>query len=548
MRTAQEIDAAKVLNTTDLAAVTSEVRQFPPGYVTGGRLKLNTNLQIEVAPIAVNVAGRDVRISDTTIIGNEHWVVNGVETPRVPGSWYYLYLNSAAVFAVSPVEPAYNNLYFAYYHPEVSDLRAIGKFYFGNKLDYINLITGQSVLYVQSGLELVPAQVLIAASTYSGEDANYYCDGILDDLLIITAARYLIQAHGGGTIHFSPGTFYVKECYYFNGSIFLIGNISTIIRGANNSQGSFGLFHWGGIDGFGIEGFSFENVYLYIAEASGLTNAKIINNRIKSGSFTLISTINHSIIANNYCYQATISGPSYGPFSIYGNHNIIYGNSIVDSGGKNESNFTTNISALYISGERNQLFNNIAKDNGNLIDRSTCERSSTSPMIFGEVAPTASNCTWGFTSTGPYEGTGQYRFSKTAAAGTRAYLHLVDNVGAADVHGLIPGTQYEWSGWFKASSSGSAGYQGPRIYQVTTGGGASSATAVTVATASWQWVAVTATIYVNATTAYIGFWASSSLGNTHLFDVDNLRLFPPGTTNVHNQNFYDGGTDTYTGL
>lgn len=169
-------------------------------------------------------------------------------------------------------------------------------------------------------------------------------------------------------------------------------------------------------------------------------------------------------------------------------------------------------------------------------------------MILGEAAPTASNCTWEFTSTGPYEGTGQYRFAKTAAAGTKAYLHLVDNVGAADLHGLIPGTQYEWSGWFKASSSGSAGYQGPRIYQVTTGGGAASATAVTLATASWQWVAVTATIYVNATTAYIDFWASASLGNTHVFDVDNVRLYPPGTTNVHNQNYYNGGTNTYDGL
>jgi hypothetical protein len=73
-RTAAEIDAAKaVINATDLTPLTAEVRQYPPGYIQGGTIKLNTLLQIEISPIAINVAGKDVRITQTTVINNEHW-------------------------------------------------------------------------------------------------------------------------------------------------------------------------------------------------------------------------------------------------------------------------------------------------------------------------------------------------------------------------------------------------------------------------------------------------------------------------------------------
>ena len=75
--TPAQIDAAKAINlTTDIGQVTTEVRQYPPGYMVGGKLKLNTNLQIEVSPIAINVAGKNVIIRETTIINNEHWQMN----------------------------------------------------------------------------------------------------------------------------------------------------------------------------------------------------------------------------------------------------------------------------------------------------------------------------------------------------------------------------------------------------------------------------------------------------------------------------------------
>jgi hypothetical protein len=439
---------------------------------------------------------------------------------------------------------------------------------------------------VQTSLETASAQVLVATLTYSGEDANYYCTGIDDHIFLITAGQYLSEVFNGGKIRFTDGIYDFPDFFYTpysgifyqgtgKGSIFrsisgaawcIFGTVTSYLEDISIENISFDMLSLSTryLDRPSIQNIFIDtdlNSLLFLScRYSFISNCHIIRgnqgiwtsgqyNIIENNSITSCSAFGirdsgiNSIIKNNLIVDSPDEG-----IIIEGNYANIGSNQLVNNATWRAGTYISrgiNINAGAIG---NRLTDNCVLNCGNLIDRSVCDNSSTSPMIFGEAAPTSSNCTWGFTSTGPYEGTGQYRFTKSVAAGTKAWLHLVDNVGAADLHGMIPGTQYEWSGWFKASSSGSAGYQGPRIYQVTTGGGAASATAVTVATASWQWVAVTATIYANATTAYIGFWASSSLGNAHIFDVDNVRLFPPGTTNVHNQNFYDAGTNTYVGL
>jgi parallel beta-helix repeat protein len=197
-----------------------------------------------------------------------------------------------------------------------------------------------------------------------------------------------------------------------------------------------------------------------------------------------------------------------------------------------------------VSGTNTIVAGNSCVNNGQLIDRGGCESSSTSPTMFGETGVTSSGCTWEFTSTGPYGDWGQYRFSKTIAAGTRALVFISDNVSITDTHGLVAGTQYEFNGWLKCPASASCGYQGLRFTQVTTGGGTTITDVVTIATTGWQSVAVTATIYTAATMAYIGILASTSLPSTHVFDVDSLRLFPVGVSNVNNTNFSDAGTNT----
>lgn len=444
-------------------------------------------------------------------------------------------------------------------------------------------MSDSQVLYI-GPIENSTRQVLVASSEYKNDDADYYCTGTDDQILINTAIRYLAGTYGGGEVVLSEGAFELDDPIYLKSNIKLSGKgLSTILYGtatdslvrtidmsatANNIEicnlkascvmvlaqycDSNASIHdirvtsvtWNGISISGVdsrvENNFIEEVGLYgiIVQAD---YAVVNNNTIYkecTGAALYISS-NNNIVSNNVIRDCKRVGAA-----ISGNNNIFQGNQVINCGWQKPTEFTQ-FYGIYIAGGSNtRVIGNNAQDNGNLIARNTCDNSSTSPMITGEAAPTTSNCTWAFTSTGPYDGDGQYRFSKTILAGTRADVHLVDNVGAADIHGMVAGTQYEYSGWFKCASSASGGYQGLRFYQVTTAGGATSATVVTIATASWQQVVVTATIYANATTAYIGIWASASLASTHTFDVDNLRLYQPGVGNAHNMNFYNLGTDT----
>ena len=52
-------------------------------------------------------------------------------TPKVAGTWYYLYISDAGAFAVSKSAPEWDEVFKGYYHPTVANHRAIGKFYVG---------------------------------------------------------------------------------------------------------------------------------------------------------------------------------------------------------------------------------------------------------------------------------------------------------------------------------------------------------------------------------------------------------------------------------
>jgi hypothetical protein len=416
-------------------------------------------------------------------------------------------------------------------------------------------------------------QVLVAASTYTGGDADYYCTGVNDQVLIDAALEFAPYVeftegvfYGNAIIRSSNRTIRGRGNTIFTGTIGASGSVLSLIENVKISDiASCTRLYF-----YYVGDFIAESIYTTYVYAHQVSQGKLIYCTAQSNTnglwdrngfycdaaedVKLISCVSKDQLGCGYI----LFGNNLQSYQCYGINNgigmtvagdeCLVGNAVLINNQQKVTSRTlaggTLCGGIYVTGDRNQISNCFCKNNGNLIDRSTCESSSTSPMIFGESTPTASNCTWGFTATSPYESNGQYRFSKTVAAGTKAYLHLVDNVGTGDLHGLIPGTQYEWNGWLKCYSSASGGYQGFRFYQATTGGGATSATVVTAATASWQWIAVTATIYANATTAYLGLWASSSLGSTTYFDVDNVRLYPPGIVNPHNQNFYDGGADT----
>jgi hypothetical protein len=92
-------------------------------------------------------------------------------------------------------------------------------------------------------------QLLVASSTYTGQ-ADYYCDGV-DDNVEIQAAIDAIADQGGGLILFTSGSYNILESINITSNIKLLGDGNTIITGLNGLAGSVLT---GGVSGSPVSG------------------------------------------------------------------------------------------------------------------------------------------------------------------------------------------------------------------------------------------------------------------------------------------------------
>ncbi len=199
-----------------------------------------------------------------------------------------------------------------------------------------------------------------------------------------------------------------------------------------------------------------------------------------------------------------------------------------------------------------RVIGNTCYDNGNLIDRGNCEsgggaspEDGNSPMMFDESNPDATNCTWQRSSDFAYEGTHSYKFTKAVATGTNAWINLVDNTLAADMHGLVAGVEYPFEVYiYIPTASGILGSE--ILLQIIDYQGGSAVTSQAAANTydAWQKVTVTRTLRAGATGARIRIYSGGSAEINEYFYVDKVLLLPVGTHNEHKQNFKNSGTGT----
>ena len=146
-----------------------------------------------------------------------------------------------------------------------------------------------------------------------------------------------------------------------------------------------------------------------------------------------------------------------------------------------------------------------------------------------------------------YEGTYSRKFTRNVATGTGALIQFVDVIGIGDLHGIIPGLEYQLSARIYIPSGGilgteilfqmqdyAAGWIGTDGYAVNTYD-------------EWQELSFSRTIRAAATGFLFQLVAAATAENAELFYVENLRMLPLGVHNEHLQNFLDAGTDTQVG-
>jgi len=198
-------------------------------------------------------------------------------------------------------------------------------------------------------------------------------------------------------------------------------------------------------------------------------------------------------------------------------------------------------------GEDNYLKDNIARDNGNLLNYADCENSSQPPAIKDDGAST-NNASFARSGDQKYEGTYSYKHTITAT-GTDGDARFCDDAATDDLHELVAGQTYELEGY---------------VYVPSTGGPAAAETKIVLGyydSAAWTLTEVAATgqdawekvttgdvaIPSTATAAIALVRIDSSASDDEFVYWDNLRLIPKGIHNEHSQNFSDAGTETQFG-
>jgi hypothetical protein len=230
-RSYEDIRKAKLK--AELETTTQEVQQMPPGYQAGGRVGFK-NSNFIVDPFVMNVRGRLVTLPTQQQVSGQEWTVT-----RRNGYYYYLYVSQDRSFSVRPSKPVFDETLFAHKHPTSGD-RLLG----------VGFVDSQGeMVYASSHLAIDTHEVTVVASDYVGEDYDYRCDGVADEVEINHAIRYMAASKGkdgsgndlpgGGIVRLSPGTFNLSDEISMLGSITLEGSghgTKIVPRSTNNDQ------------------------------------------------------------------------------------------------------------------------------------------------------------------------------------------------------------------------------------------------------------------------------------------------------------------------
>lgn len=160
----------------------------------------------------------------------------------------------------------------------------------------------------------------------------------------------------------------------------------------------------------------------------------------------------------------------------------------------------------------------------NLCDRGDCE-SATPPMVRGETVPVTSSATFLPDATQFYAGVQSYRFTKTIAAGTYAYILLTDSSSNVDMHGFLPGQTVTKRFRLRIPSGGILGSECTfYIYDYAGGGWQETNVSAQNLYDQWQEVTVTRTLRAGATGVQVLFFAASTAALNEYFNVDEVEI------------------------
>jgi hypothetical protein len=164
---------------------------LPPGYISGFEVTLRKDYTVLITGGSANVGGRQVTLSEDHQLTLQDWVAPRMDTPQ----HYYLYLSKDGNIYVDIVKPKFDS-YYGYYQQPATGWRVIGKMF----------VQSTNIIYAIKDVSRSGRTVTVAPSDYVGY-ADYYCDGVSDEILINAAIQYEWAAYQGGTVQLLEGIF-----------------------------------------------------------------------------------------------------------------------------------------------------------------------------------------------------------------------------------------------------------------------------------------------------------------------------------------------------
>ena len=196
-----------------------------PGYRVGLNVVLDCSRGADLSQAwlhegIVAVRGQLVRLREKTRLGSDvEWV-----NDRLTGAVHYVYLAVDGGVYMDRAVPQFDGENFYAAHPIYADRVALGHVWIGLQDRILLAVTG-----VDRRVE-----VTVASAGYRGA-ADYYCDGVDDEVEINAAALYLIQRNGGGVVRLLSGSYSAGEQVLLRGpriQLEGVGRATTVWRRA----------------------------------------------------------------------------------------------------------------------------------------------------------------------------------------------------------------------------------------------------------------------------------------------------------------------------
>ncbi len=472
--------------------------------------------------------------------------------------------------------------------------------------------------------------VLVASDGYTGNNAQYQCDGSNDEVQINEAIEWVRGTYGGGYVLLSEGTFVIEAAIEGLSGVALLGRGDGTILDRNcndytikcvggsgtektditiqNMKMTFtdsyaaAVIYCGytdnvavrninieGLEGIGIQVENCDGVTIadnvidgnQVESASpkwGInvdecTGVHVLVNRIR-GLYSTATAISYGIYVEPTTDGLIVEGNIISDMRLVNTLGGVYGIRVTSARGSIINNSIEDIIGLhdgtravgidvgvgdYVSAKSNKVYNvsgvglwvpsgtgaqiigNTITDCGQLLDHANCEEAA-APHITGDGA-SSSNATITMEDADQQHTGAKSMKHAITATGSTSYIRFIDSRSTTDMHGLSVGKTYILSAWVRVPSSG-----GPLISEVLLAvdiydGSWSATTSGPTDTDVWEYLEVETTL-TGVTGVDLRVQIKNDASNGEYVNWDDIRFYPKGIDNTHENNFKDDGTNT----